>query len=381
MSSKDILFLIEKYFNDDISKEESKILESLLKDEENARIFKDVFQEYHILKNKDKHFKGEEFLEKIITPKAPPYKKVFRLSNIYKYAAMIVFIFGLSFAFYKLAPNFRSTAITHDIIDEDVQIKFEDGSKQILALKGLDSLKNKENITLGYLKNGELTYKRLKTEVLVYNTINVPYGKHFQMTLSDGTIVYLNAGTRLRYPVNFIEGLKREVYLEEGEAYFDVTKDEKHQFIVNTKAIDVAVYGTKFNVSAYQNDKFIETTLEEGSVKVYEKDNINNALLLVPNEQSIWNNSAQNMSKKEVYSNIYSSWIKGELQFENVLFEDITKRLERHFNVAIQNDNTDLKKESFTASFKEETLEDIMLYFSKSYGFKFNTNKKRITIR
>ena len=97
-------------------------------------------------------------------------------------------------------------------------------------------------------------------EKLVYNTIKIPYGKRFELQLSDGTIVHLNSGTTLKYPVKFIASGNRQVFLD-GEAFFDVAKDKTHPFVVNADNLNVRVLGTHFNVSNYPEDKLTDIVL------------------------------------------------------------------------------------------------------------------------
>ena len=117
---------------------------------------------------------------------------------------------------------------------------------------------------------------------MVYNTLKIPYGKKFEVQLSDGTIVHLNAGTSLRYPVQFVKNQSRQVYLT-GEAFFEVSKDKAHPFTVNTQEVNVEVLGTKFNVNSYTEDVSTDVVLVEGKVSLYkDKKTAENQVYLTP---------------------------------------------------------------------------------------------------
>src|SRR5690606_36367432 len=106
------------------------------------------------------------------------------------------------------------------------------------------------------------------SDKLAYNTLKIPFGKKFRLQLSDGTMVHINSGSTLKYPIKFIAGENRQVYLD-GEAFFDVAKDKKHPFIVNADNLNVRVLGTHFNVSNYPEDAVTDVVLVEGSVGMY----------------------------------------------------------------------------------------------------------------
>ena len=119
-------------------------------------------------------------------------------------------------------------------------------------------------------------------ETLVYNTLKIPYGKQFEVELSDGTIVHLNSGTTLRYPVAFLKNQNRKVFLT-GEAFFEVAKDKAHPFTVSTQELNVEVLGTKFNASSYTEDVTTDIVLVEGKVALYkDKKENNNSVKLTP---------------------------------------------------------------------------------------------------
>lgn len=178
------------------------------------------------------------------------------------------------------------------------------------------------------------------------------------LLLSDGTQVYLNSGSIMYYPKFFSKFLsKREVYLE-GEAHFDVSKDEDKPFIVHTGNLSIQVLGTNFNVKAYAGERTITTTLEKGRIKV--SSNRNTALLL-PNDQLVFDRVSGTMRKRHVEGKRYSSWLNGTMIFEQETLESIISALQRKFNVDFRVDpHVDLNKK-YTMGFTDyEDINDIM---------------------
>ena len=166
-------------------------------------------------------------------------------------------------------------------------------------------------------------------ENLVFNEIYVPYGQTFNLTLSDGTKVWLNAGTRLRFPQNLKTSTQNRIVYLDGEAFFDVTKDEKRPFIVNAENLDIEVLGTQFNVSAYKSDGQIATTLVEGAVNVYEDSNPDTKVLLSPSYQAAFVKEKGTLTKEKVDTRIYTGWMENRLIIDNLSFKQIIDKLER----------------------------------------------------
>ncbi|GET22725.1 FecR family protein [Prolixibacter denitrificans] len=167
------------------------------------------------------------------------------------------------------------------------------------------------------------------------NQLIVPYGKTSEMLLSDGTKIYLNAGSRLIYPDVF-EGKHREVFLV-GEAYFEVHKDPKHPFIVQTTDINVEVLGTHFNVSAYPSDNVYETTLAEGKVRIRQNNAglFDKSIDLVPNQMAAYNRDNKETKVRHVDVENYILWKDGMLKFASSDFNRVTRKLERFYNIRI----------------------------------------------
>ncbi|PKQ62812.1 hypothetical protein BZG02_11490 [Labilibaculum filiforme] len=167
---------------------------------------------------------------------------------------------------------------------------------------------------------------------LVYNTIIIPKGGEYKLTLADGTKIWLNSNSKLRYPSQFGTG-DRRVQLE-GEAFFEVAKDKEHPFIVDVTSVEVKVLGTSFNVNAYNDQNEIVTTLVEGKVKVND-DFRGTSMDLLPNDQLCFNKHNGKVSKRVVDTRLYTAWKDGRFVFENRSLEDIMISLSRWYDVDV----------------------------------------------
>lgn len=167
------------------------------------------------------------------------------------------------------------------------------------------------------------------------NQLVIPYGNQSKITLADNTVVWLNAGSRLIYPNEF-KGKTREVLLF-GEAFFEVTKNEKQPFVVKTTDLEVKVLGTKFNISAYAEDKIIQTVLSEGSVAIRRNDAnfLERDLVLKPNQMASFNKNSAETKIYDVDAAYYTLWTKGLLSFNEVDFNRILKKVERFYNITV----------------------------------------------
>ncbi|KOS05606.1 iron dicitrate transport regulator FecR [Flavobacterium akiainvivens] len=266
------------------------------------------------------------------------------------------------------------TEITLQFENGDIQVIKEDGSTQIIDAEG-NVVGSQDKTSITYSNDADV-------EGLVYNTLKIPYGKHFQLQLSDGTVVHLNAGTTLRYPVKFLAGQERTVYLD-GEAFFDVSKDKKHPFIVNADELNVRVLGTHFNVSNYPEDARTDVVLVEGSVGLYTAGKTFDAqsTMLEPGYKGSLSKGNTVIKVKEVSTHPYTAWVKNELVFRNMTFKNICRKLERQYNVTITNSNNTLANERFNASFKNEPVEKVLGYFHELNGFAYTIKDNIVTIK
>jgi ferric-dicitrate binding protein FerR (iron transport regulator) len=203
--------------------------------------------------------------------------------------------------------------------------------------------------------------------------ISIPYGGKSKFNLPDGSVVWLNSGSKLIYPIDF-KG-HRDIWLE-GEAYFDVVKN-RNPFVVSTPYGDVKVLGTSFNVKAYGDDDF-QTTLVKGAVGI--KVDANNNIILKPGQQAFINKSGR-FEIRSVETEFFTSWKDGKLIFYREPFEKVAKRMERWYNVNIEIDNEEMKDLWFTGTIEMETLSEVMELISKSMPVKYTYNQNTRTLK
>ncbi|WP_343613058.1 FecR domain-containing protein [Flavobacterium sp.] len=309
-----------------------------------------------------------------------------RKSNYRKYisiAASVIVLLGIGF-FYKQNMSNKAVEPKFDFKSSDIVLQLENGEVQVISEHNSAQVKDAKGNIVGNQNGDKLVYEsNSDPEKLIYNTIKIPYGKKFRLQLSDGTFVHLNSGTTLKYPVKFIAGENRQVFLD-GEAFFDVAKDKKHPFIVNADELNVRVLGTHFNVSNYPEDALTDVVLVEGSVGMYESsqefDAVKNTILK-PGFKGSFNKENAKISTKAVITDIYTSWIDGGLTFRNMTFKNIITKLERRYNVTIVNKNEKLASEKFNASFKEESIENVMSYFNEIHGINYTIKNNQILIK
>jgi len=365
--------LILRYLQGEATEEEIKTLfdwvDSAAKNREEFITYKKVWALSAISKDENSNdFKKIQFKIKAIQN-----KKIRSIS--YRYAAVLVF--GLFIA---------SVFVYQFSLEESPNILLElsNGSEKIISLDKNQDIFNRDGELLGIQREGTISYEGITdngSAELVFNTLSVPYAKRLHLVFSDGSSVFLNAGTTIKFPVKFLKGQPREVFLN-GEAFFDIVKDKKHAFIVQSNRLRTKVYGTKFNVNSYRNNELDQIVLQEGSVGVKsngEQIKTNTEILLKPNEIAILDKTDL-LYKQKVDIKSHIAWVKGVFMFKNERFEDIFKKLERHYDVSIQINQPALNDSRYTGTFDIETIAEVLKTFSQLKGFSYEINNKEITI-
>lgn len=218
-----------------------------------------------------------------------------------------------------------------------------------------------------------LFFSRILPDTNTYAEVKTAIGVITRYELPDKSIVWLNSGSKLRYPLHFSEE-KREVELD-GEGYFKVKSDPEHPFYVKTpKGLKVYVYGTRFNVNAYSDCSWIETTLEEGKVNVI-LPNWKSEVVLQPGEGLRYDEHNRKLIKSTVDVYEKTAWKDGKIIFRNEKISAIFKHLSRHFNVEIEVINPEKNQGRYRATFTNETLNQILTYFSRSVKMKWKEHK------
>jgi len=205
-----------------------------------------------------------------------------------------------------------------------------------------------------------------------------PGGSRMHIELGDGTKVWLNHGSKLKYPHHF-EGESRKVFLT-GEAYFEVAHNSAVPFIVRTNRLEVKATGTAFNVSAYPEDNNIATTLVEGKVLLYERKTNHKIKALLPGECLKFDSQKDTYTLETEHTEKNTAWKDGLLVFKNERVEDVAKKLARWYNVEVEIVNEKVKEFTFTATFMDETLPQVLELMSLATPVNYHlTNREKLT--
>lgn len=321
--------------------------------------------------------------------------------------------------FDQLRDIYETTKITQPSSTYDADISWEKVKAMYYKRRSIIATESRNTKQLFYLKEtlkyaaiilaiatvGMLTYfmvgNRNEGNQSVWTSVEAPLGAKSLVTLPDGSKVWLNAGSKIKYPGTFGKK-KREVFLE-GEAYFDVSKSKNSMFIVRTGYININVLGTEFNVKAYAEENTIQTTLVKGIITVTgEKSKItgiDHEIYLKPNQSITFIKNKEHVVKtnlkikKEVSRNkenvenlvflpkidpvVYTSWKDDRWKIQSESLSDLAIKLERKYNVKFKFNDESLKAYKFTGILRDETLEQMLNVIKLSapidYSIKENT--------
>jgi len=212
----------------------------------------------------------------------------------------------------------------------------------------------------GYLTIRNLSMKKLPEEHVMMQTITSRQGMVTKFSLSDSTKVWLNSGSELQFPILFT-GDMREVKLR-GEAFFEVSKNEKQPFRVNARELNIDVLGTSFDVVSYEEDTQSEVILIEGKVSLSAEDGqvIREYGTIHPGQRAVFKEESREVCAHEVEVDKYISWRDGNLIFRDDPMEDVIRRLNRWFNVEIVVNDPEIESYIYTATFRDENLEQVL---------------------
>lgn len=242
-------------------------------------------------------------------------------------------------------------------------------------------------------KTGNIDYEKI-SGIKQYQKVEVPYGSKTRLELPDGTLVILNSGSSLQYPLQFGEKT-RSVFLS-GEAYFEVKKDHNKPFFVNTAGIHIKVLGTSFNVKSYPEEKTVETTLITGAIEIFSDalKNDKKPVLLRPSQKATYikekpssdalpvqNDKAEVLHvQKEENPQLFIAWKDNKLEFDNETFSDLCVKIERWYNVKIILNNDSVKNSRFSGKFDKENVEQAFKALAEVMPFHYQIEKDKIFI-
>jgi transmembrane sensor len=344
---ENILFLIEKYLSGTISEDEKTFLNQWY------RSFND-----HEVELKNDEDETEQALKSRIHARLlktihseKPHRTISHHQWLRSAAAAVIVVLSVSLYLTFLYKSSKSELATKS--ETETKLKNDiapGGNKAILTLANgstilLDSASNgtlthQGNIKVQKLANGLISYNKNAKQIIpndqpVYNTISTPRGGEYQVTLSDGTKVWLNSASSINFPVAF-NGKERKVIIT-GEAYFEVAKNKDKPFKVEANSTEVEVLGTHFNVNAYDDESSIKTTLLEGKVKVSVNGQSNHQSpeFLLPGQQADINKEGNIRIREDVDTEETVAWMHGHFQFTSADLQTILRQIARWYDVTI----------------------------------------------
>lgn len=370
VSDEELIGLFEKcwnepYTNEKISDEKAKqILQAILGNHQNTAL---------------------EEIEEPITKKTTKFK-VFSIGRIAVAASLLLFV-SLSYLMMnrksspaKTAQNTIKTKIENDVEPggQKAVLILGDGSHIVLDSSGNGVVARQGNSKVVKLNNGELKYaagSEGTTEVL-YNTMTTPPGGKYNLTLSDGTKVWLNSSSSIHFPTSFVGGI-RNVEIT-GEAYFEVAKNDKQPFVVKFNSVEVKVLGTHFNVNAYSDETESKTTLLEGSITISKGDK---SRLLKPGNQASINKSGDLNVMPNANTEEAVAWKNGYFQFKSTDLKTVLRKAARWYNLSVEFTANDTVENKFTGKIPMSvTLSQLLKYLEWS-GVRFKIDGHKLTVQ
>lgn len=373
--------LISKEKVGDLTEEEQRILREWLANNKNNQAAYDHASDGKLIqKSHDLYYKiNREKSWKKVTNEIPELNrtKVIRLRSVLKWAAVI------------LLPLLATTFLLNEVYWNADDVVVEAGKAQaVLELENgqtiyLEDHQGKD-IKSGKAKvatntNNNLIYNKgvAQEEQLAYNTIKTPIQGEYSMILSDGTKVWLNAKSELRYPVKFGKA-NREVNLK-GEAYFEVAKDSSKAFVVHiANGSEVKVLGTEFNVMAYDDEEEVQTTLVEGKVQFAFNDE---QVILLPGKQSGLNRNTNQIEVRKVKTNQYSAWKDGKFVFSREPLSSVFRKISRWYGVTVKCDDQELLNRRISGMMnKYENVSELIQLLEEVSPVDIEINKQELIV-
>jgi len=276
-------------------------------------------------------------------------------------------------AFAKSIHENKNDTITRLVLSDIHEVEISEAESDIsYNTKG-------EEIAIGKSKKIQ---QKLETVEPIYNTLTVPYGKRAKITLSEGTMVWLNSGTKMVYPAVFAANM-REVYID-GEAIFNVSKDPEKTFVVKSHQFDIEVIGTVFNINAYSSDRNSSAVLKQGVIKLIRQTKVylpSENMIISPGEMVTFNPKDEKFQIQKVDPSDYLSWQYGYYVFRSETLGNILKRLSRYYNVEIDLKNRQLALVTFSGRLDlKSSPEEVLNTIKKTITLNFNMEGQNIII-
>lgn len=348
--------LLDRYLDNAISQEEATELFEFIREqpEASASLLEalrgaDFGDRFRHLENIDAST-GKRMYDKLFRTVSPEQDELHTLPLVhrvhflktgwFRYAVAVVLVAGgVSFFLMNNKKEEQPLAENNKPVQTDIgpgsnkaTLTLADGSNLVLDEVQTGSTVQQGNSKIVKLDSGRVAYEAAgTTQKISWNTLTVPKGGHYSLTLADGTKVWLNAASSLKYPTAFT-GSERTVELT-GEAYLEVAKQSKQPFVVKTKSTDILVLGTSLNVNAYPDESSIKTTLIDGSVKVGKASST--AKILIPGQQAETTEGSDGVKVETVDTELVLAWKNGLFSFNNADIKTVMRQLSRWYDINI----------------------------------------------
>ncbi|MBO9150769.1 FecR family protein [Chitinophaga sp. GCM10012297] len=385
MTQAEFRILFEKYRSEEISEEEFRALWETLADETQVEDWRKAIDDMlndGAVPDLSDPAKGRAILEKIL--KRPAKHVTMRPWKTWAAAAALILMLGIGFLWRQasVAPN-------DPVLVKETSDIPPGGNGAILTLANgstvvLDSLGNgliaAQQGSQAILQNGQLEYEPSggETAGLSYNTMRTPNGRQFRLKLPDGTLVWLNAASSIRYPVAFT-GKERRVEVQ-GEAYFEVTENAQMPFIVDADhRTEITVLGTQFNVNAYDDEPTLNTTLLQGRVRITAAGK---NVELKPGQQAQVSRDQQIKTANDANLDKAVAWKNGTFNFEGSNLREIMRQLERWYDIKVVYEKDIPPTEYFGEISKRNNLQGVLRILEKSeVRFRLENNNTLVVTR
>mgnify|MGYP000071420772 FL=1 len=309
-----------------------------------------------------------------------------RMKTIIRYAAILTLPI-VAAGIFLLQKNDRQTIVSiSEVIKpgEHKAVLITGGGERITLSDSTLSPIQEQNGMIVNVTNNKVSYILPEDSLCtqgspIFNTLQIPRGGEYFLTLADGTEVWLNAETEIRYPVQFT-GDKRVVYLD-GEAYFTVAPDNNKPFTVVSTHASVSVLGTQFNFRAYPDERDVQTTLVSGSV-IMQSEKYKQQIKLVPGEQGVLEKNSAKLMKQEVNTYLYTAWKDGRFAFRDARLEDLFNILARWYDLSVFYQSPEAKDIRFTGDLnKTDDFKSILKIIEQNERVIFTVNQRTVFIQ
>lgn len=361
--------IVAKYLSGKLTEEEKKELEErLAQSEEERRLFERILKEKFPVKEYREYAAVD--VEKAIREfdRRTGRRTLRRIARWGSAAAVALLLAGGGWLYYENMEEERKVVpVAKTIVAGSSRALLTLSSGEVIDLASVQNKKLDKHLLNN--EDGRLTYRKGQQEKIVYNTLQIPLGGEYELELSDGTVINLNSGTKIKYPVTFADG-ERSVELLYGEAYFSVAHSSI-PFHVKVQGMNIQVYGTEFNVNTYTSNH-IYTTLVKGKVGIsYAKDK--KEIYLKPCTQADFNWENKTVEVREVNPVLYVSWKEGRYVFHNERLENIMRTLGVWYNFKVIFADEKLKGMHFSGSMtRYDDISKITEAIAYSVGIQIN---------